>query len=398
MDEGTRQLLESAVVDVESHRRLDDVKARARQRHTRGRLLAGMTAAVVAIVGVGGAIAVLNEGMLDGRSSGYSETTEPSPPIEDSQRAEALKAKIDRARLRVEALNVRISGDLHRLQVAKQSGDLLAIQRLNARLKVERQDVARVEALMRYLMDRLQGLFGTSLTFPSASPGPGTESLAGVPFPVCRSVSIAGKFGSGDDVAWTFAKERVPGEGCERPGSQFIGVGTADHVDRMSKGTTPIMGLDGKWWAPYATPDVDGDGTDEIAVATAYPGSDWAIQVWLYRAGDGAIEPVWEPCGSGCRSPWNTAIGSGKEESGATTLGGLYCGVIPSAPAQGAGLVEWQVSSDIPTRVYATLWTPLNGDLGATYSATYKVQGPAGYPPTGEQSICGSSSHQPPEA
>src|SRR5438132_10527715 len=101
MDEGTRQLLESAVVGVEPQRRLDDVKARARQRHTRGRLLAGMTAAVVAIVGVGGAIAVLNEGMLDGRSSGVSATTESSPPIEDSQRAEALKAKIDRARLRV---------------------------------------------------------------------------------------------------------------------------------------------------------------------------------------------------------------------------------------------------------------------------------------------------------
>jgi len=53
MDEGTHQLLERVVVDVEPHRGLDDVKARARQRHARGRLLAGITAAVVALVGVG---------------------------------------------------------------------------------------------------------------------------------------------------------------------------------------------------------------------------------------------------------------------------------------------------------------------------------------------------------
>jgi hypothetical protein len=208
-------------------------------------------------------------------------------------------------------------------------------------------------------------------------------------------VSTTGTFGGGDDVAWTFAKERILGGGCDgKPGTQFVGVGTDDRVDRVSKGTTPVMGVGG-WWAPYAAPDIDHDGVDEIVVATAYPGPARAIQVRLYRATSSAVEPIVQSAGNSVVG-WNTLIGQGHSEDGSTNINGMYCGAISSAPDQGTGLVTWQVASGLPTRVYATLWTELNGDLGVRYSTTYNVQDPAEYPPTGERSICDSPSNQPP--
>src|SRR5206468_654297 len=152
MDEGTHQLLEQAVVDIEPQRGLDDVKGRARQRRARGRLLAGVTAAIVAVVGVGGVIAILNH---DAPNQYINVSSTPS---DTSQQAAALRAKIDRARVELEALNVRLTRDLHKLRAARRSGDLSGAVVIRARLQVERLDVARIEALMRHLVDRLSGL------------------------------------------------------------------------------------------------------------------------------------------------------------------------------------------------------------------------------------------------
>src|SRR5256885_7614674 len=138
MDEGTHQLLEHAVVDVEPQRGLDDVKGRARQRHTRGRLLAGITAAIVAVVGVGGVIAILNDKVPANYYIGPSASL--SPP-DTSQQAAALRAKIERAVLELESLNERVALDVHQLKVAKHHGDLLAARRVSARLQVERAQV-----------------------------------------------------------------------------------------------------------------------------------------------------------------------------------------------------------------------------------------------------------------
>jgi heat shock protein HslJ len=170
MDEGTHQLLEHAVVDVEPRRGLDDVKGRARQRHARGRLLAGITAAIVAIVGVGGVIAILN----DGTPNPYIGVS--ASPSDTSQQASALQAKIDEARLELESLNQSLSRDLHRLSDAKRHGNLLEVQRVSARLRVERAEVARIEALIQHLDDRLHRL----LIAPSGSPPSAT--LTGTPW------------------------------------------------------------------------------------------------------------------------------------------------------------------------------------------------------------------------
>ena len=177
---------------------------------------------------------------------------------------------------------------------------------------------------------------------------------------------------------------------------QFVATGTADAVHHMSEGTTPKMGVD-RWWAPYAAPDLDGDGIDEIAVAHTYPGKEWAIQLWLYGSALGTVEPLWA-CGDGCKDPWNTALGHGREESGTALLSGLYCGSVPAVPNAGSGLVFWQISFSIPTREYVTMYRLKNGIVTGEDLGTVSVSGPDKYPPTGEESLCGSGTHQPPEA
>jgi hypothetical protein len=208
-------------------------------------------------------------------------------------------------------------------------------------------------------------------------------------------MSAEGAFAGGDDVAWAFAAERSPGSGCDgKPGAQFVAVGSADRVHQMSEGTTKVMGVE-DWWVPYATPDIDGDGTDEVAVATAYPGTAWSIQIWLYGQAGGTIAPVPTSCGDDCTYPWNTQLGKGLEESGTSTLSGLYCGSVPGTPNLGSGIVFWQVSRAKPTSMFATLYQLRNGLLDGHDAGVRSVSGPAEYPPTGEHSLCGSPTHQP---
>ena len=73
-----------------------------------------------------------------------------------------------------------------------------------------------------------------------------------------------GAFGSDLDTLWVF--ERAPEAGCEGyEGFQFVGVGTPDRVDAIT-GPLRDFVLDSVSVWPYATPDVDGDGIDEIAL------------------------------------------------------------------------------------------------------------------------------------
>jgi hypothetical protein len=79
MDRETQLLLERAVVDLEPARGLDDVKERARRRHIKARLVAGVTAGIVAVAGVGGAIALLYEKPAD-RSVSVPVSPAPNAP------------------------------------------------------------------------------------------------------------------------------------------------------------------------------------------------------------------------------------------------------------------------------------------------------------------------------
>ena len=54
-------------------------------------------------------------------------------------------------------------------------------------------------------------------------------SLTGVPFLVCRPMSIPGAFADGSDTLWVF--EKAPDQGCDGyEGYQYVGVGSSDDV------------------------------------------------------------------------------------------------------------------------------------------------------------------------
>ena len=245
-----------------------------------------------------------------------------------------------------------------------------------------------------------------STSSPEVSPttvgGPGTTQLAGVPFGVCRPTSIPGRFANADDTAWTFAAERQVGSGCAgKPGQQFVGTGMVDRVDAYSGGTTPKMGIE-NWWAPYATPDLDGDGIDEIAVATTgfvgvpSPPQGWSIQLYLYRQDGTSVVPIWLDC-PGCSPPvgWNLALGFGQEESGDTIVTGFYCGVLPGRPDLGDAIVIWQGFPREPDRLLMDRSTLRDGTFVSDGTITIHVDGRAAWPPTGEDSMCGSHTRQP---
>jgi hypothetical protein len=97
MDRETQRLLERATVDLEPPRGLEDVKGRAHQRHVRARVIAGVTAGVVALAGVGGSIALLETTHAD-HTVQVSPT--PVPPLAENGRIAFVR--VDRASALVE--------------------------------------------------------------------------------------------------------------------------------------------------------------------------------------------------------------------------------------------------------------------------------------------------------
>jgi hypothetical protein len=80
---------------------------------------------------------------------------------------------------------------------------------------------------------------------------------------------VPGDFGQLDPEVLVFEEERVPGAGCV--GSEgFQHAAIADHgtVSILSPRITDLLSEDAwKVWS-YATPDLDGDCVDEIALAS----------------------------------------------------------------------------------------------------------------------------------
>ena len=190
---------------------------------------------------------------------------------------------------------------------------------------------------------------------PSATPVTGeAERLPGVPFPVCRPLWILGNFGAGEGGrAFIFEEERVPGAGCvDSEGFQRIGIapdGTT--ITSLSERLLECLDSSGCW--PFATPDIDGDGIDEIAI-----GIGWVpdlSSVALYRVG--------APMDATTGDPRPRRIAVLCEEGGSAAscrelssvfewgrwgerVAGAYCGRISvRESAGGPGFVVW-VSTD----------------------------------------------------
>ena len=197
---------------------------------------------------------------------------------------------------------------------------------------------------------------GTAIHLVVADESGKAIAIDGVPFLVCRPVTTSGSFGDGLDEAWVFEEERVPGAGCiGSEGFQRLAIGSGSRVQVLSDRITDLLSEEAwKVW-PYATPDLNGDGVDEIAVAkTGDQGASRAV--WLLQLTGQQVLPVLADCGSACDpAPWSAMIGSINRADGTVVTGGVYC-----APALGTGatggVIEWRSSPDDPLTILETTY------------------------------------------
>jgi hypothetical protein len=128
--------------------------------------------------------------------------------------------------------------------------------------------------------------------------------IDGVPFPVCRPMSIPGRFAGGSDTAWIF--ERAVDEDCEGDeGFQYVAIGSSDAATAMSGRVQ--SGLDSVALWPYAAVDIDRDGFDEIAVGVEGSEADRRATIILFRLRRSS-------CSASVASPASTALGSGSKK------------------------------------------------------------------------------------
>ena len=221
--------------------------------------------------------------------------------------------------------------------------------------------------------------------------------IEGVPFDVCRPMSIPGKFIGGFDTIWVF--ERAPKQGCEGyEGFQYLGVGTSDTVAGLSNEIHDLGQNTTSLW-PYAAFDIDRDGFDEIAVGIGGSEPHRRASIVLFRVGllPGAsdrigIEQVTLSCGQICiqRIPW---INLGQFQ---TVHLGAECEPYGSLKR---GIVLWSVDQTAggDPHLDARLWILDRSDLEAT-TETFQLEGEATASlPGGTIELCGSPVHWPSE-
>ena len=230
---------------------------------------------------------------------------------------------------------------------------------------------------------------GFTVLYALSAPGEGSRQaveIPGVPFPVCRPVTIDGDFGGGMDRAWVFEEERVPGAGCVgSEGFQRLGVGSGNRVELLSDRITDIFTDRAyKVW-PYATPDLNGDGVDEIALAKGEaPGS---RLLWFVGVVGSDLVPIVRDCGLGCEPAWDPIIGKVAHGNGTITEGGMFC---EPGDAGGTVLVEWETEVDDPLMVSESRWKLRDQSVQAVSRQSFSVTNTDAYPPRGLDELCGS--------
>ncbi len=176
-------------------------------------------------------------------------------------------------------------------------------------------------------------LCGSDVIDPTAAAPPfSPTSLPGVPFDVCNVQAVHGSFGDGPNgVAYVF-EERPAGMLCNHGSEGFQHVAVAPDGDTVTSISPRLLSCvpTTKCWL-FATPDIDGDGVDEIAVADG--GSPEEVEYQLYRVDlrAGAIPGVnWcrgGPCQPGDGFPlfWGA-------RGGPTQRAGVECVSLGGAP------------------------------------------------------------------
>ena len=226
-------------------------------------------------------------------------------------------------------------------------------------------------------------------------PRRGLPGISGVPFDVCRPMSIPGTFVGGVDTLWVF--ERAPKQGCGGDqGKQYLGVGTPDEVAGLSN---PIQdrGQAGISAWPYATFDIDRDGFDEIAIGIGGSESHRRASIALFRVGplpgqdnQVGIEALTLSCGSICIQRGTTGSTSGQYPDAHL---GAECEPYGNLKR---GIVLWSVPSRT-AHLDARLWILDGSDLRATQE-TFQLESEAvASLPDGTIELCGEQVHWPTE-
>jgi hypothetical protein len=214
--------------------------------------------------------------------------------------------------------------------------------------------------------------------------------IPGVPFKVCRPMTIGGTFGAGLDTVWVFEEERVPDAGCVgSEGFQRLGVGTADGVQVLSERITDMVGDDSYKVIPYATPDLNGDGQDEIALAK--PSQDGtSVTVWFFQVvAGGKVLPILLDCGPACDpAPISFSIAPVEDRTTAAVQSGISC---DSSTDAGPGLLVWSSAPDDPLRLVETRYGFEGGVLLHRSTRDVRVTSVADYPQSGLGELCGGA-------
>ena len=226
--------------------------------------------------------------------------------------------------------------------------------------------------------------FSKSGHAPAIQAPPGAVELPGVPFAVCRPMSIPGSFGAGLDTEWVFG--RASETGCAVVDVRYVGVGTPDGVAVLS---APLLqdDLRGADLWPFAAADVNGDRIDEIAIGANSGGT--PTRFALFRLdGTRIVRIAWCPhCGA--LVDWG---GPGGHIGGA--FQGAFCQQHDGSPVFSTWDVE---SSDDRTRL--TGWLIDYSLEGSRFKEVARkvIDVPAKrvdlLPPGGESTLCGSPVH-----
>lgn len=216
---------------------------------------------------------------------------------------------------------------------------------------------------------------------PYSKDAAGPVQLSGVPFPVCRPMSIAGSFGAGLDSEWVF--EKAVDSACDAGGGmQYLGVGTPNSVTLISG---PIQDADmhgAELW-PLAAADVNGDGVDELEIGAGTTGG--STRFGLFRIEGSEIIRITWCANCGALADWGG--NHGHQE-------GAFCDVNDGQPA----FATWDVElSDDGSQLAG--WLVHYSLHGSTFEeiAREKLRISADsrdlLPPGGATELCGSTIH-----
>ena len=233
---------------------------------------------------------------------------------------------------------------------------------------------------------------------PPVGPSPAASDVEATRMPgidaykVCRVLSLPGDFGDAGDEVVVFEEERVPAAGCaESEGFQHVAVLRDGRMTALSRRITDVFDEDVWRVWPYATPDLNGDGVDEIAIALRHePGN--ATRVWFF---------VLSPDGSGLEGIYNSQdsvaftvafsslIGTGTDPLPYLLPRGTY-GVFCDGVGNARQVVTWHVDAHDPSRVAEKAWSVVSTNVAVDSEPNIVDAGSSGYPEDGSQELCGS--------